>query len=87
MSKLLLCQSHIDKKIFLTFLLTSLSYTFSLFENAWLIIVSAETEYISTISWYRNINFLRDRINVKHVYGQFQTSYTCIENDKRHTRV
>jgi hypothetical protein len=27
-----------------------------------LIIVYAETEYISTKSWYRNINFLRDRI-------------------------
>ena len=36
-------------------------YTFSLYENASLIIVSAETEYISTRSWYRNINFLRDR--------------------------
>jgi hypothetical protein len=32
------------------------------YENASLIIVSAETEYISTRSWYRNINFLRDRI-------------------------
>jgi hypothetical protein len=37
-------------------------YTFSLCENASLIIVTAETEYISTRSWYRNINFLRDRI-------------------------
>jgi hypothetical protein len=37
-------------------------YTFSLCENASFIIVSAETEYISTRSWYRNINFLRDRI-------------------------
>jgi hypothetical protein len=37
-------------------------YTFSLYENASFIIVSAETEYISTRSWYRNINFLRDRI-------------------------
>jgi hypothetical protein len=37
-------------------------YTVSLFENASLIIVSAETEYISTRSWYRNINYLRDRI-------------------------
>ena len=55
--------SHIDKKIFLTFFLTSLSsYIFTIYENASLIIVSAETEYISTISWYRNINFLRDRI-------------------------
>jgi hypothetical protein len=31
-------------------------------ENPSFIIFSAETEYISTISWYRNINFLRDRI-------------------------
>jgi hypothetical protein len=31
-------------------------------ENASLIIFSAETEYISTRYWYRNINFLRDRI-------------------------
>jgi hypothetical protein len=37
-------------------------YTFSLYENASLIIFSAETEYISTRYWYRNINFLRDRI-------------------------
>jgi hypothetical protein len=33
-----------------------------LFYLFWFIIVSAETEYISTISWYWNINFLRDRI-------------------------
>ena len=37
-------------------------YTFSLYENTSFIIVSAETDYISTRSWYRNINFLRDRI-------------------------
>jgi hypothetical protein len=37
-------------------------YTFSLYENPSFIIFSAETEYISTRSWYRNINFLRDRI-------------------------
>jgi hypothetical protein len=54
--------SHIDKKIFLTFLLTPYLYTFSLFENPSFIIFSAETEYIATRSWYRNINFLRDRI-------------------------
>jgi hypothetical protein len=36
--------------------------TFSLYENPSFIIFSAETEYISTRSWYRNINFLRDRI-------------------------
>jgi hypothetical protein len=54
--------SHIDKKIFLTFLLKPYLYTFSLYENPSFIIFSAETEYISTRSWYRNINFLRDRI-------------------------
>jgi hypothetical protein len=32
-------------------------YTFSLYENALLIIFSAEMEYISTRYWYRNINF------------------------------
>jgi hypothetical protein len=37
--------------------LTSFLYTFSLYENASLIIFSAETAYISTRSWYRNINF------------------------------
>jgi hypothetical protein len=37
-------------------------FNFKIYENASLIIVSAETEYISTRSWYRNINFLRDRI-------------------------
>jgi hypothetical protein len=39
-------------------------YTFSLYENASLIIVSAETEYMSTSSWCRNINCLRDRIRL-----------------------
>jgi hypothetical protein len=38
-------------------------YTFSLYENPSFIIFSAETEYISTRSWYRNISFLRDRIS------------------------
>jgi len=33
-----------------------------LYENPSFIIVSAETEYFSTRSWYRNINFSRDRI-------------------------
>jgi hypothetical protein len=54
--------SHIDNKIFLTFLLTPYLYTFSLCENPSFIIFSAEMEYISTRSWYRNVNFLRDRI-------------------------
>jgi hypothetical protein len=60
MSKTLLRHTLI-KKIFLTFLLTPYLYTFSLYENASFIIFSAETEYISSKSWYRNINFLRDR--------------------------
>jgi hypothetical protein len=38
--------SHIDKKIFLTFLLTPYLYTFPLYENPSFIIFSAETEYI-----------------------------------------
>ena len=54
--------SHIDKKIFLTFLLTPYLYTCSVYENPSFIIFSAETEYILTRSWYRNINFSRDRI-------------------------
>ena len=35
----------------------------TLYENPSFIIVTAETEYISTRSWYRNNNFLRDRIS------------------------
>ena len=66
MSKTLLRHTLI-KKIFLTFLLTPYLYTFSLFENPSFIIFSAETEYISTRSWYRNINFLRDRMPGYHV--------------------
>jgi hypothetical protein len=62
MSKTLLRHTLIIK-IFLTFLLKPYLYTFSLFENPSFIIFSAETEYISTRSWYRNIHFLRDRIN------------------------
>jgi hypothetical protein len=37
-------------------------FPYLLYENPLFIIVSAETEYFSTRSWYRNINFLRDRI-------------------------
>jgi hypothetical protein len=37
--------SHIDKKIFLIFLLTPYLYTFSLYENPSFIIFSAETEF------------------------------------------
>ena len=61
MSKTFLRHTLIKKKI-LTFLLKPYLYTFSLYENPSFIIFSAETEYISTWSWYRNINFLRDRI-------------------------
>jgi hypothetical protein len=53
MSKILLRHTLI-KKIFLTFLLTPHLYTFSLYEKPSFIIFSAETEYISTRSWYRN---------------------------------
>jgi hypothetical protein len=49
-------------KKYLIFLLTPYLYTFTLFENPSLIIFCTETEYISTRSWYRNINFLRNRI-------------------------
>jgi hypothetical protein len=42
--------------------------TESLYENASLIIFSEETEYISTRYWYRNINFLRDRIRRIFLY-------------------
>jgi hypothetical protein len=38
-------------------------YTFSLYENASLIIFSAETEYISTRYWYRNINWFLFKIS------------------------
>jgi hypothetical protein len=37
-------------------------YTCSLYENPSFIIVSVEIECISTKSWYRNINFLREQI-------------------------
>ena len=54
--------SHIDNKYFWHFCWLPYLYTFLLYENPSFIIASAETEYISTRSWYRNINFLRDRI-------------------------
>jgi hypothetical protein len=44
--------SHIDKQIFLTFLLTPYLYTFSLYENPSFIIFSAETKCISTQGHY-----------------------------------
>jgi hypothetical protein len=43
-------------------LLTFMTCHQVLYENPSFIIFSAETKYISTRSWYRNINFLRDRI-------------------------
>jgi hypothetical protein len=53
---------YIDKKYFWHFCWFPYLDTFSLDENPSFIIVSAETEYISTRYWYRNINFIRDRI-------------------------
>jgi hypothetical protein len=61
MSKTLLRHTLI-KKYFWHFSWLPYLHTFSLYGNASFIIVSAETEYISTRSWYRNINFLRDWI-------------------------
>jgi hypothetical protein len=58
-------------------------YTFSLYENASLIIVSAETEYISTRSWYRNINFLRDRIRR---YARASSNYSDFLKRHLHLR-
>ena len=48
---------------------------FSLYENPSFIIVSAETEYISTRSWYRNINFLRDQIRRIFLYPWFSSLF------------
>jgi hypothetical protein len=52
-------------------LLNHYLYTFSnlLYENPSLIIVSAETEYFTTRSWHRNINFSRDRIRRIFLHG------------------
>ena len=83
MSKTLLRHTLI-KKIFLTFLLKPYLYTFSLCENPSFIIFSAETDYISTRSWYRNINFLRDRIRriflYKVAYNKINPDYPCPMN-------
>ena len=54
--------SHIDKKYPWHCCWQPCLYAFSLHENPSFTIVSAETEYISTRSWYRNINFLRDQL-------------------------
>ena len=64
--------THWQKK-FLTYL-TLYLYTFSQYENASLIIFSAETEYISTRYWYRNINFLK-RYGIKGNLLQWLGSY------------
>jgi hypothetical protein len=56
-----LWQGELKKSKGTAFLLTPYLYTFSLYENTSFIIFSAETEYISTRSWYRNINFLSNR--------------------------
>jgi hypothetical protein len=61
LSVYIIMSTHWQKNILDIFWLIYL-YTFSLYENASLIILSSETEYMSTRSWYRNINFLRDRI-------------------------
>jgi hypothetical protein len=55
------------KKYFWHFSWLLYLYTFSLYENASLIIFSAETEYISTRYWYRNINFLKANLRVRRV--------------------
>jgi hypothetical protein len=47
--------SHIDKEYFWHCCWLPYLYTFSLSENASFIIVSTETEYISTTSWYRSM--------------------------------
>jgi hypothetical protein len=41
--------------------LICIHFPYLLYENPSFIIVSAETEYFSTRSWYRNINFLKSR--------------------------
>jgi hypothetical protein len=54
LKKFIFFTSHIDKTIFLTFLLTPYLYTLSLYEHPSFIIFSAETEYI-TGYWTRAI--------------------------------
>jgi hypothetical protein len=49
-------------------------YTF-LYENPSFIFFSAETEYMSTRSWYRNLNFLRDR---KYCYSDSRNLWTIM---------
>ena len=68
MSKTIVRHTLIEK--YAWHLLIPYLYTFSLYENASFIIVSAETEYISTRSWYRNINFKRSRTGM--VVGGFR---------------
>jgi hypothetical protein len=73
------CITCIDKKIFLTFLLTPYLYAFSLFENPSFIIFSVETELIATRSWYRNIHFLRDRIRTC-LWHLLHWAWCCFDN-------
>jgi hypothetical protein len=47
-------------------------FPYLLYENPLFIIVSAETEYFLTRSWYRNINFFQSGINL--------SSIKCSEN-------
>jgi hypothetical protein len=72
--------------------LTLYLYTFSLYENASLIIFSAETEYISTRYWYRNICEIACRAyskalsaeNIRHAFrrtGIFPLERTSINSD------
>jgi hypothetical protein len=70
--------SHFDNKYFWHFSWLPYLYTFSLYENPSFIIVSAETEYISTRSWYRNINFSFVRIIfglIPPIWRQWSTQY------------
>jgi hypothetical protein len=62
MSKTLLRHTLI-KKYFWHFSWFPYLYTFSLYENASFIIVSAETEYISTISWWAMM-YMCDRVSI-----------------------
>jgi hypothetical protein len=59
-------------------------YIFSLCENASLIIVSAETEYISTSSWYRN-NLVQDKnTSLKLPVGVFPLQLVNLHRNRRY---
>jgi hypothetical protein len=53
-------------------------YAFSLYENAWLIIFSAETEYISTRYWYRNIYFWHLRHRIWYCFDNYFTYFVPV---------